>query len=71
MRFLVDQCLSAGFAPALSQAGHDAVHLRDLRMERAKDPEVLDVARTQGRVSSLRTPTSAPCSPEPAQPCPR
>ena len=50
MRFLVDQCLSPEFARKLSDAGHDVVHLRELGLERAPDPEVLDVARSQGRV---------------------
>ncbi len=50
MRFLVDQCLSVDFASALTGAGHDVIHLRDLEMQRAKDPEVLDLARADQRV---------------------
>jgi predicted nuclease of predicted toxin-antitoxin system len=50
MRFLVDQCLSPDFAQALADAGHDAVHLRDVGMQRASDPEVLEFARTHDRV---------------------
>lgn len=50
MRFLVDQCLSPDFAAKLFEAGHDVVHLRDLGMERAGDPEVLHHARSEDRV---------------------
>lgn len=50
MRFLVDQCLSADLASALADAGHDVIHLRDLEMQRAKDPEVLDLARSDRRI---------------------
>ena len=41
MRFLVDQCLSI----ELAEARHDVTHLRNLGMQRAKDPEVLELAR--------------------------
>ncbi|MHB1599183.1 MAG: DUF5615 family PIN-like protein [Acidimicrobiales bacterium] len=47
MRFLVEQCLSAYFASALTEAGHDVTHLRDIGMQRAKDPEVLDRDRAR------------------------
>ena len=50
MRFLVDQCLSPDFAVFLAEAGHDVVHVRDLGMQRAGDPEVLDLARREDRV---------------------
>jgi predicted nuclease of predicted toxin-antitoxin system len=50
MRFLVDQCLSPDFAVVLAEAGHDVVHVRDLGMQRAGDPEVLDLARRDDRV---------------------
>ncbi len=49
MRFLVDQCLSIDLARALTDAGHDATHLRDRGMQRAKDPEVLALARAEHR----------------------
>ena len=50
MRFLVDQCLSAELAQVLADAGHDVTHLRDLGMQRAKDPQVLELARAEDRV---------------------
>lgn len=50
MRFLVDQCLSPDFAVVLAEAGHDVVHIRDLGMQRAGDPDVLGLARRDDRV---------------------
>jgi predicted nuclease of predicted toxin-antitoxin system len=50
MRFLVDQCLSVELAEALADAGHDVTHLRELGMQRARDPEVLELARAEERV---------------------
>lgn len=50
MRFLVDQCLSPEIAVALANAGHDVVHVRELGMQRAGDPEVLARARRDDRV---------------------
>ena len=50
MRFLVDQCLSPEVAEVLARAGHDVVHVRDVGMERAKDREVLELARRDQRV---------------------
>lgn len=50
MRFLVGQCLSPDFAEALTAAGHDVVHVRDRGMQRASDPDVLQLARSEERV---------------------
>ncbi len=50
MRFLVDQCLSPDFAEALAGAGHDVVHVRDRGMQRAGDPEILQLGRSEERV---------------------
>jgi predicted nuclease of predicted toxin-antitoxin system len=50
VRFLIDQCLSPDLASDLTAAGHDVIHLRQLGLQRAKDPEVLHVARQQHRV---------------------
>lgn len=60
MRFLVDQCLSPEVAEALATNGHDAVHLRDLGMMRAKDPDVLALARAQQRDASVPVSDSRP-----------
>jgi predicted nuclease of predicted toxin-antitoxin system len=42
LRFLVDECLPAKLAAALSALGHDAVHLRDLNLLGAPDTDVMD-----------------------------
>lgn len=50
MRFLVDNNLSPLLAESLKAAGHDAVHVRDFRMEAATDLVILDQARSEDRV---------------------
>lgn len=50
MRFLIDNALSPAVAAGLSSAGHDVVHVRDLGMRSASDPEIFDVACREGRV---------------------
>lgn len=50
MKFLVDNALSPILAERLRQAGHDAVHLRDYALQAAADEEILERARTEGRV---------------------
>ena len=37
-------------AVLLTNAGHDAVHVCDRKMERAEDPEVLALAETENRI---------------------
>jgi predicted nuclease of predicted toxin-antitoxin system len=46
MRFLVDAGLSPVTVDFLMQLGHEAVHVRTLRMERAPDPDIVERART-------------------------
>lgn len=50
MRFLVDNALSPIIARALSDDGHDAVHLRDLGLASASDEEVFRIATDQDRI---------------------
>jgi hypothetical protein len=37
MRFLVDNALSPALAVLLQQAGHDAIHVRTIGLQRAED----------------------------------
>jgi predicted nuclease of predicted toxin-antitoxin system len=46
VKFLIDNNLSPLLAESLRAAGHDAVHLRDIDMRDAPDPEVLEYARS-------------------------
>lgn len=50
MRFLIDQALSPAVAERLTEAGHDATHVRDYGMQAATDDEIFDCAREERRV---------------------
>ena len=50
MRFLLDENLSPLLAEALTAAGHDTIHVRDLGLLTAADRVVLERARTESRV---------------------
>lgn len=53
MRFLLDKLdknVSFRVGVELADQGHDAVHVDDLSMGKASDPEVLERAREDGRV---------------------
>jgi predicted nuclease of predicted toxin-antitoxin system len=50
MEFLIDNALSPRIAHALRQAGHDAVHVRDLGLQAADDSEILERAASEDRI---------------------
>jgi predicted nuclease of predicted toxin-antitoxin system len=50
VKFLLDENLSPLLAELLTQAGHDAVHVRDLALSRSRDEIILDTARREDRV---------------------
>jgi predicted nuclease of predicted toxin-antitoxin system len=50
LRFLIDNALSPKLAAGLRNAGHDAVHLREIERQTAPDSEVLARALEEHRV---------------------
>lgn len=48
MKFLVDQQLPLALARRISTQAHDAVHVRELGLERAEDLDIWREARIQG-----------------------
>jgi predicted nuclease of predicted toxin-antitoxin system len=50
MRFLVDMPLSPELAAWLVRQGHEAVHVVEMKLERASDATILERARNEGRV---------------------
>lgn len=50
MRFLVDENLSPRIAELLSEAGHDAAHVREAGAAGSSDSEVMRIAQAQDRV---------------------
>jgi len=50
MRFLADAGISPKTVDFLRLAGHDAVHVRELAMQRASDRALAERARRDGRV---------------------
>lgn len=49
MKFLVDNALSPRVADVLTQAGHDAVHVRSRGLHAATDPHLFQLAAAEGR----------------------
>ena len=49
MRFLVDQNLSPLVAKLLREAGHDAIHTREIGMATADDADIFDRAAAEDR----------------------
>ena len=50
MRFLADMGIATSTVRELARAGHDAVHLRDLGLQRLPDDEILEKARGDRRI---------------------
>jgi len=50
VKFLLDQNQPPLLADYLNEAGHDAIHTRDIALSRAPDTEVLARARLDSRV---------------------
>ena len=50
MKFLADMGISMSTVVSLRDAGHDSVHLRDEGLLKMKDAEILDKARSEGRI---------------------
>lgn len=50
MRFLIDNALSFQLAERLTQAGHDAVHVRDYHLQAAPDADVFQRAADEDRI---------------------
>ena len=50
MRFLIDNALSPALAALLQQAGHDAIHVRELGLQHADDEVIFERAATEHRI---------------------
>jgi predicted nuclease of predicted toxin-antitoxin system len=50
MRFLVDNALSPNVAKGLCDAGHDAIHVRDIGLGAAADPVIFERAVSTDRI---------------------
>ena len=50
MRFLIDNALSPIIAQGLRRAGHDAIHVRDYRIQSASDAEIFKRAAIEDRI---------------------
>lgn len=50
MKFLIDNCLSPILADGLTQARHDAVHVRDYDLQSALDEDIFARAAQENRI---------------------
>jgi len=50
LRFLVDMPVTPDAVSHLRAAGHDAIHASSVGLAQATDPEIIEIARRDGRV---------------------
>ncbi len=50
MKFLIDNALSPVIAEKLRQAGHDAIHVREIGLASSPDPIIFDRAASEDRI---------------------
>ena len=50
MKFLIDNALSPALAVGLREAGHDAIHVRELGLQAEADEPIFDLAAKEERV---------------------
>ena len=50
MKFLIDNALSPALAALLQQAGHDAIHVRSIGLQRADDDVIFERAAIENRI---------------------
>jgi len=50
MKFLIDNALSSALATLLEQAGHDALHVRAIGLQRSDDTVIFDRAAAENRI---------------------
>jgi predicted nuclease of predicted toxin-antitoxin system len=50
MKFVIDNALSPRVAEGLRDAGHDAIHLRDIGLAAATDEELFELAAAESRI---------------------
>jgi len=59
MRFLIDNALSPKVSQALRDAGHDAVHVREVSLHQQNDSDILEYALSENQFWCPLTLTSA------------
>jgi len=63
MKFLVDNALLPVMAEGLRMAGHDAIHVRDYRLQESEDEVIFDRAAREERVIVSADTDSGRCWP--------